>query len=646
MNIIKEILILKEKVHTLYCKLTDIITEESDPTVPYYVKQITEANINYWNQNKTDETIIITQQTNYANINDTQKTFNYNISEKVDDVANDVYILQQADIALDIRLDNVEDNVNVLQGLNYQWNGTTRKLSLFNGNNDLITDISLVSLDNEGTDFRYNPATKALELYNNDQELLDSIPVTEFVGNVGVNIDLNSNVLSLKDAAGNILDTVAFEVSNINNLQNLLNGKVDKPATDGIFVLSKIGGVFAWENVYNYAQNIGNTNLTLTSTRILSQGAFAYTHATGGYAYNITGLPDKSNDASFNTVLTQNTAGQVAKSNGKELFKGLPSLLTQAEKDAWGTAWNNQYSNSALNVYALTPIIHKNDNNVKYIILQGLNLNVNPANTSVKFIPVGNALGVGEIDVLGFQTFADGKSIIVSLYGNALTLGQYNIVIRTTSPIVQTHRTAPSFEIVSNLNEILTSGLVWGKKILGDVETSKFGASGSSFSITPDANIQALSHNGQVIASFVSGQLFPANSNFYVVLDCIFTFQQVGGFPSTTSYNIGLLQTGNNASLTNVNLVNLKVAGNSSFSVKNWQLDTVSIGGGSVVTSSAQIILIRKGSAFTGILKVGNNTQVTTKTITTEALQIGVTGTNSADSSTKFEGVISEAYIF
>ena len=121
---------------------------------------------------------------------------------------------------------NQDERINTLEGINYTWSPTNRTLTLFDNNGTQLSQVSLVSLDNEGTDIRYNASTLSLELYNADNELLDSIPVSSFIGSVGTQLQLNSNQLQLKDSQGNILSTVNFAVSNINGLQTALDGKL------------------------------------------------------------------------------------------------------------------------------------------------------------------------------------------------------------------------------------------------------------------------------------------------------------------------------------------------------------------------------------------------------------------------------------
>ena len=128
----------------------------------------------------------------------------------------DAFILKNQE--QDSRLENLE-------GIHHIWFPTSKTLILCDREGNMLSQIYLASLDNEGTDIRYNATTLSLELYNADNQLLDSIPVSSFIGSVGTQLQLNSNQLQLKDSQGNILSTVTFEISNIQGLQTALDGK-------------------------------------------------------------------------------------------------------------------------------------------------------------------------------------------------------------------------------------------------------------------------------------------------------------------------------------------------------------------------------------------------------------------------------------
>ena len=135
--------------------------------------------------------------------------------------------------AYDLKNQEQDNRLENLEGIYYVWSPTNRTLTLYDRKGTQLSQVSLVSLDNEGTDLRYNATTLSLELYNADNELLDSIPVSSFIGSVGTKLQLNSNELQLKDSQGNILSTVTFAVSNIDGLQTVLNNKLDKGTYTG-----------------------------------------------------------------------------------------------------------------------------------------------------------------------------------------------------------------------------------------------------------------------------------------------------------------------------------------------------------------------------------------------------------------------------
>ena len=142
----------------------------------------------------------------------------------------------------DLKNQEQDDRLENLEGIYYTWSPTNRTLTLFNREGTKLSQVSLVSLDNEGTDLRYNASTLSLELYNGDNELLDSIPVSSFVSSVGTQLQLNSNQLQLKDSQGNILSTATFEVSNIGGLQTALDSKQDKLSSHDNSILIENGG--------------------------------------------------------------------------------------------------------------------------------------------------------------------------------------------------------------------------------------------------------------------------------------------------------------------------------------------------------------------------------------------------------------------
>lgn len=163
-------------------------------------------------------------------------------------------------LGLETALEFINDRLANLEGLNYTWSPTNRTLTLYDNSGNQLSQVSLQSLDNEGTDLRYNASTLSLELYNADNELLDSIPITDFVKNVGTQLQLNSNQLQLKDSQGNVLSTVSFSISNISGLQTALDGKMNIPSginDNQVPKYSTTSSTFIGSVIYDNGTNVG-----------------------------------------------------------------------------------------------------------------------------------------------------------------------------------------------------------------------------------------------------------------------------------------------------------------------------------------------------------------------------------------------------
>lgn len=162
--------------------------------------------------------------------------------------------------------EKIEGLENLSLDFDLLWSPTSKKLSLADAQGNVLSEISLQSLDNEGTDLRYNAATASLELYNADNELLDSIPVSDFVNNVGTQLALNSNILQLKDSKGNVLSNVMFAVSNISGLQTVLDTKAEKNVTINTVSPLQGGGNLSSDRTLSISQSNTNTSGYLSNT--------------------------------------------------------------------------------------------------------------------------------------------------------------------------------------------------------------------------------------------------------------------------------------------------------------------------------------------------------------------------------------------
>ena len=338
MNLVKEFLLLKAKVDKLYCQLIAKGPDEQDPTVPNHVKTIKQEDIDNWNNVKEEE-VQITEDTAFAQIDQTQKDFNKNVSDYK--------------ISADLKNQEQDDRLENLEGINYTWSPTNRTLTLFNRDGNQLSQVSLVSLDDEGTSLKYNDITLSLELYNEADELLASIPVSSFIGSVGTQLQLNSNQLQLRDSKGNILSTVSFVISNIQGLQTALDGKLDKGTYTGTAqdlknsIDGKLDKPTTTSNTTSYPYVVGengngnsarlpagdlgknffNSDLNNTTARNHTMNA-GVTVNTLGNPYSLTGLPNKEADPSFNKAIRINSSGQLGLGDTQQFNITVPDVIT------------------------------------------------------------------------------------------------------------------------------------------------------------------------------------------------------------------------------------------------------------------------------------------------------------------------------
>ncbi len=460
----------------------------------------------------------------------------------------------------------------------------------------------------------------------------------------------------------------------VEGLQSALNTKLDKPAVNGNYFV-KMNGTASYQSI-----NPGSDHLLFwNGSEFKNSNIF---RENSGLKYGIgTTTPAEqlhltSRARMSGLVLENNTETlpqQLTYSSKKFFgtddagvkrplmfadyggFLNLVNTLSQSQKDAIGSTWNAQYSNGALNVYSITPTVIKNDHVVRYLILQGLNLNVSPLSTTVKFIPVGNALGSGEIDCLGFQTFADGKTMIVSIYGDALPAGiQYNIVIRTTSPIVQTHRTTSFVNVASSINNIDISNINWTKlAYTAGQENNIFTTNGGLFSYSSSSNNKAYAYEPNTfVGAIKSGLIFPANTNFYLEMNVSLSFNTGGSSDVFDFYAyLGLLQNSIPLSLSDntfLRLISSTFRSGAYYSPAMWNnliTGDNKIEPGSTTSMNANVIIMRQGNIYTQVLTVGAGALVQSITSSTEAISISLAVTNGSTLKS-FNGSIVQAFTF
>ena len=119
---------------------------------------------------------------------------------------------------------------SAVNGLTVTVNQAAAEMYLKNSEGTILANVNLAFLNNEGTTFFYNETTEKLELKNDAGEVLSQVPVSAFVSNLMQSVEFNGSnqsLLEFKDATGNIVDSVAVTINNIQGLQAALNTKAN-----------------------------------------------------------------------------------------------------------------------------------------------------------------------------------------------------------------------------------------------------------------------------------------------------------------------------------------------------------------------------------------------------------------------------------
>ena len=256
-------------------------------------------------------------------------------------------------------LDTITNDIDNLEGINYVWSPTNRNLTLFDRGGNQLSQVSLVSLDDEGTSLKYNDITLSLELYNEADELLTSIPVSAFVGSVGTQLQLNSNQLHLKDSQGNILSTVTLQI--------------DSKTTNNVVATTTVGAINAGEAVPAGTNIQELTELLLNKTfypTFVNQ-TFGLTNNAGlrevGSSFNVTlifnfnrgQILGKLDNGIWNPTMLQDYRAGIATSY---LFNGVSGSNNSASFNVTTILGNNNLSGSVTYETGVQPKDSKNNN--------------------------------------------------------------------------------------------------------------------------------------------------------------------------------------------------------------------------------------------------------------------------------------------
>lgn len=430
------------------------------------------------------------------------------------------------------------------------------------------------------------------------------------------------NPQDLKDGLVNISDPdlitagITTQKEYNTHTNERLETKLDKPSVQGnvqdypsVLGLNNDGST-AKLPAGDLGKNIANSSLTSIAGAGLTLGA-NWTLNTSGLYYSITGLTDASNDSSFNTFLSQNATGRIAKTNGKQPFLSLPSTLSESEKTAWKTAMNGGWTTATMSVAIITPpVVDRQDKNY-WISLRGANLNMPPTSFSIEIMGNDGTTVIAAVPNSQVQLYTNGLDLTFYYNFKSLPIGQYKIRLWNG---VAYYVTGLTISVVQNLQIIDFSALSWSKKIYNDAENADTFGNGGSAIYQSNANVKAYSNDDPtIVGALKSSKINEAGENFY--LDFSVNFQHASNLTSKTQY-VGLMNNSATLDLLDQTITRIKsvgILGNSqgfrSFFLNNTVVGNISAGS-SGANETMNIVIIKNGTSMTIAVTARGTTSV------------------------------------
>ncbi len=223
------------------------------------------------------------------------------------------------------------------------------------------------------------------------------------------------------------------------------------------------------------------------------------------------------------------------------------------------------------------------------------------------------------------------------MYGDSLPAGiQYNIVIRTTNPTSQTHRTTSSINVVTNINSIDVNNLNWQvKAYTAGQEGTIFTTNGGLFGYSSSPDNKAYAFEPTIVGAIKSDILFPANTNFYLEMNMSlgiagtnvpFDVNDFYGYLGIVNNSLPIAL-GDNSFLRTI-ISNFRSGGYNSVMVYNNIITNPTKLELGASTLNANIIIMRTGNIYTQFLTVGSTMIVQTVSSTTEAVALSLAISN------------------
>lgn len=206
-------------------------------------------------------------------------------------------------------------------------------------------------------------------------------------------------------------------------------------------------------------KNIANSSLTSIAGSGMTLGA-PYTWNAANQPFSITGLPDKSADATFDRFRVQNSLGQEAMiTNAYGILKDTFVKMTATQALELGQLINGGVgSEGAMSVNLISPpIIQKIDSN-EYILLRGANLKLSVLSKKIEILNAVTNVLVATIPDSQIQIYDDGITLVFYYNFKDFPFGEYKIKLTSGS---KTYETTLTLTVVNNVNNVNLDDITW-----------------------------------------------------------------------------------------------------------------------------------------------------------------------------------------
>lgn len=320
---------------------------------------------------------------------------------------------------------------------------------------------------------------------------------------------------------------------------------------------------------------------------------------TNGIPLFIRGLPDKSNDATFNKMRVQDANGQEAWSNGKNFALSIPSLLSEAEKTAFKTEMNGGFTVNSMSVAIILPMVVKLENAPTYILVKGTGLNFNPNSFKVEIMDEAESRVIATVPNNQVQLNQNGTDLIFYYNFSSIGAGRYKLRL---SNGVATYTSGISFLVKDTVSFIDLNSTSFEVKTRNDIRNKFTQVSNTGVIYKADADVYPFGSSGDFpLLSAMKQTGLTMNDDFVIMMTTGSSGADTG---NGNVFRIGITNS-------SINALNADLIGGLAYLTAASHND---INGGGSVTSVlntlSNIILMKQGTILTTIINGSNGRMV------------------------------------